>query len=153
MKLKDLEVAIASGTEVAVGRDITDGTARRCVVLAVRQERRVFSGARWDVSGHAARDGVRVRYLDGTPFVGAGTEQVVGPREILASWKDYRERHEAYRVKKQSEAQRLEDERVRCEHAARALGGQMRAITRDFRTLGWQVVLDLQTAERLAGGR
>lgn len=88
MKKADLKKAIDAGTVIAVAPEFRRGTyptrAVRATVVAVDQDRRVFSGARWDMSGHIAHDGVRVRYEQPSPG-DPGRPPIVGHRGMLRS--------------------------------------------------------------------
>lgn len=155
MKIKDMETCMAAGTEVAVGKY----GAQRARIIGLRQDRRVYSGARWDWGGHAAHDGVRVLWLDGSR---AGQHEVVGPREVLATWTD----HVALKTRTmqhQAEAQaRLEDQKLRAEAAAAAIndafaaqGSPGRARVQSLTSAPWKVhgyavTLDLAGAEAIA---
>lgn len=157
MKTKDMEkLAERAGEEldsdvVAVANGTSDWQqkyARRARVLAVRQTRKVYSGQRWDWGGHAACDGVRVRYLDDEGALGggglAGREAIVGPRQVVALWSDHEatqkalaERETAAQARHQSSAQRAED-------AALRLGG------RAWEQFGvHKVILSIEQAEEL----
>lgn len=112
MKKADLKKAIAAKTVIAVApgyvaRGEYPRNAYRATVVAVGQKRRVFSGARWDMAGHIAEDGVRIRYESDVPTNGglrpiSSTEafgrrdlyeetadRIVAPHSCIAPWDEY----------------------------------------------------------------
>ena len=110
MKKQDLKTAIEDGTIVAVNTGYrTPGkfplSCAKAKVIAVDQERRVYSGARYDFSGHIARDGVRVRFetqpryeVGSRPLLRAShlrdtyedtQDRVVAAREVILPWDEY----------------------------------------------------------------
>jgi len=113
MKKADMRKAMDAGTVVAVGRRPTKDTlptdAKPATIVGLNAKRRVHSGARWDIGGHIAEDGVRVRYdtevtgytLGGQPILVARSswargddheetdDRVVAPKDVIMPWDEY----------------------------------------------------------------
>ena len=95
MKAKEIEKLMGTQELVAVASYGTKDFpyCRPAIIQAMRQPRKVYSGARWDFSGHTANDGVTVQFAaaDGTE----GKTDTVAPVKIYATWLDYEAQRKA----------------------------------------------------------
>lgn len=160
MKVKDMEKLVGTDQVVAVapGTDAySQDYGRKAVILGVRQPRKVYSGERFDFSGHTARDGVRVRYLETGSRSDeiVGQEAVVGPRQVAGPWEPYAEARAERRAREQAKRDGLENQRQRVGALAASLGGYVQPRRSGFGgpVVGYDVILTLDAAERLAGER
>jgi hypothetical protein len=157
---KNLILAIAHETEVAVVQGTSDWQrerARRAIVLAVEQDRRVYSGARWDMRGHVAHDGVKVRYLDDEPGNGmtgaAGSEEVVGARNVIGAWADHTEQQARSTAVEQARSTAVDEQRQHAERCALVLGGTVQPHSHTYApytTYAYTVNLTVDAAAKLA---
>lgn len=144
MKRREMEQHMAAGTSVGVKRD-QYSTAREATILEVGVTRRVYSGQRWDFSGHNAHDGVRVK------FVNDDTEAVVGARNV-GDWETMSAAATAARQREQEKAERLARQKASAEAAVQRLGvGRVAAkyAMTGYSITGYVVELTGAEAERL----
>lgn len=159
MKKAEVKAAMRDGTHVAVftgykGKDrysqnqmATDG--KEAVVKDMDVPRTVHSGARWDIRGHRANDGIVIQYVEGQDH------RTVGPADVLGPWDEYvRARDQHQRVRAHQEDRRRERKQA-AERLAGTLGGRVRAIRGEgFETRDHEIVLTIEQAEALlASGR
>lgn len=137
MKIKDMEKAIADGTTVAYiphrYRDEIEG-GREVKIVGVRQQRRVYSGARIDFRGHNAADGVRILDRD--------EEKVVPPKDIVETWASYQSMLAARRRNQGERQASLDAERAACQAFVERIGcGTVVPVhgRSSGRILGWKV--------------
>lgn len=128
---------------------------RKARVIAVRQRRRVYSGARSDWGGHLADDGVKIVWLEDQHNSKAGEEAIVGPRQIVSLWNEYAEQRAKRQLRDQERRDGIAEQERRARELAAKLGeGAFATPVRagwgaDLRTTGWRVELSLDLAERL----
>lgn len=87
MKLKEIKRCMENGTTVAMcphqSRDAFP-FSKEVKILSLGEPRRVYSGERWDFSGHTVKDGIRIQYA-------SGNSEVVGGHSLICPWPEYEE--------------------------------------------------------------
>jgi len=161
LKIRDIRQAIKDETPVAVAFSTYDEFEHeyrpplRAEVLETNVPRRVHSGRRDDISGHNANDGIRVRFLDNGKFAGsevaAGDTKVVGPARIWATWQDWSLADAEWRANREQASGQIEQQKSICETARANLGiGTVRPVLgKDYKTVGWQLVISSAECEDL----
>lgn len=148
MNKRELEKVIAAGTTVAVANGMNDyakANAAEATVLATGQKRKVYSGERWDFAGHTAHDGVRVL------FANTGKEEVVGARNIIATWADHVARRERIAAREAEDQNSRTNRQKRMEAAAAGIpGAYVKQIYLGNFRHDYTVALSLDAAEALA---
>lgn len=160
---KQLEGIKAAGGRVGIVRYKGDPPVR-AEVLEVNVPRRVYSGARWDFSGHLAGDGVRVRYESGR---NVGKEEVVGKRHVVGEWGQAKAEYGELAMREDARRAALDAEKAACVRAAEAITNAIRTVDDSIsprvevngryddphgsrKLVGWRVTIDSDTATALA---
>lgn len=108
-------VAVAQYLGGVQDKGIGYASCEAAEVLATGQERKVYSGERWDWSGHFASDGVRVK------FINTDEEKIVGPRQVLASWDEYNTARRALLQREQLQAKKNQSQEAETMRVAKQL--------------------------------
>jgi hypothetical protein len=117
MNRKDLEAAKAAGQHVAYFR--YEGYGQEVEILETGLSRRVYSGARWDFSGHTSSrpDGVKIRFVDRP----TKDEEVVAAKSLKMLWDEWAAAEDAKRNRETRRGSKLQQSKLDAEAQAKIL--------------------------------